>query len=295
MTFDKTAIETLARQLFAQHGLADWTFRWDTAKTRLGCCYYGPKQITLSLPNAQLNSHEVALDTLKHEIAHALTPKDGGHGKAWKLKAMELGCSPVRCADASVNTVKGNYRAQCPACGNEYHRHRPTVKTYYCPCNRARSRATLAASRLVFHHKDAIANPDLIPHRVIWLPEEKGSGLPTTIQRVRLANSPYLPADQMDERAYHCWLERELNQPDSPLFVEVTRLIEIIKQQILVLIHPDENIAQLFKSYLLYLATGDVKRFPSPPTSLHETEPSLPAIDFSVTPVLGVQGSLFDL
>lgn len=44
--------------------------------------------------HVQRDIYDDLLDTLLHEIAHALTPGDG-HGKLWQAKAMELGARPT--------------------------------------------------------------------------------------------------------------------------------------------------------------------------------------------------------
>jgi predicted SprT family Zn-dependent metalloprotease len=45
-------------------------------------------------------SEELITHIMKHEIAHVLTPEDGGHGPAWKAKCIELGIKPTRCTES---------------------------------------------------------------------------------------------------------------------------------------------------------------------------------------------------
>ena len=191
MIFDKTSLEKLAQQLLTEHGLSDWRFHWDKAKRRLGCCKYGPKIITLSLPNAQLNEKAVSIETLKHEIAHALTPDDGGHGVAWKRMARQLGCSAERCANQSVNVVKGEYRARCQACGQEFHLHRQTKKNCLCQCTRGEPQSVRAKYRLTFRHINDIRDPELVPCRIVIL--SNAEGIPSWHTQVLLATSLLLP------------------------------------------------------------------------------------------------------
>src|SRR4051794_7171378 len=90
------AARDLAITLMRQHGLSDWTFRFDHARRRFGSCRTRLKLITLSRPLTFLNDEPQVRDTILHEIAHSLTPGDG-HGPAWRRKCAEIGANPRRC------------------------------------------------------------------------------------------------------------------------------------------------------------------------------------------------------
>ena len=60
------------RRLLREHGLDDWTIVADRAKTRAGVCRFAKRQIGLSAPLTTLHSDDEVLDTILHEIAHAL-------------------------------------------------------------------------------------------------------------------------------------------------------------------------------------------------------------------------------
>ena len=136
--------QELARQLMRQHGLfeAGWRFRFDHARRRFGSCQYGPKLVTLSRPLTLLNGEPEVRDTLLHEIAHALTPRDG-HGPRWRAKCRELGARPVRCysGEAVVSPPRrlARYEWGCRACGWWVQRRRRTRRRYVC----GRCRGTL--------------------------------------------------------------------------------------------------------------------------------------------------------
>jgi hypothetical protein len=101
----------LAIQLMTNHGIVEqgWRFEFDNAKRRFGCCKYGSRRITLSLYLTELNNIDEVKNTILHEIAHALCPRQG-HNSVWKRKAIEIGCSGDRCYSSDkVETVKGNY------------------------------------------------------------------------------------------------------------------------------------------------------------------------------------------
>ena len=127
----------LAWELMRRHGLATagWRFGFDHARRRFGCCHYGRRLITLSRPLTLLNGEAEVLDTLLHEIAHALTP-GVGHGARWREKCCELGARPVRCytdeAVLSPPRRPPRYDWGCRACGWWVARHRRTRRRFVC-------------------------------------------------------------------------------------------------------------------------------------------------------------------
>lgn len=126
----------IAAHLLAQHGLASlgWRFGWDNARRRAGCCRYRQKLVSLSRHYVALNVVERpddVVDTILHEIAHALTfNRHGGavdaHGAEWKAEAARIGARPERCYDSSVIAMPpGRWQATCGLCKRTFRRHRP--------------------------------------------------------------------------------------------------------------------------------------------------------------------------
>ena len=72
-------ISHVAYQLFSQHGLENWSFRFDHAKSRAGMCDYSKKVISISRRYARTASQSQIKNTLLHEIAHALVGHSHGH------------------------------------------------------------------------------------------------------------------------------------------------------------------------------------------------------------------------
>ena len=105
------AIGTLARDLLAHHHLSQWSFQFDNATKRAGCCHYARQQISLSYEFAQQAADEEIRDTLLHEIAHALVGKEHQHDDVWRAKALEIGCSGRRCYDRQFTAPR--YIVQC--------------------------------------------------------------------------------------------------------------------------------------------------------------------------------------
>lgn len=102
-----TFFEKGARELLDAHGLRDWTFGWMRRRdpfSRAGQCNWKHKTIELQPTFAEVNSGYRVMQTLLHEIAHALKPRHG-HNKHWKRQARALGHSGERCY--SKNVVRG--------------------------------------------------------------------------------------------------------------------------------------------------------------------------------------------
>lgn len=126
-----------------KHGLTQrgWYGELDNAKRRFGQCRHGENVISLSSHLARLNSREQVLDTILHEIAHALVGPGHGHDAIWRRKCIEIGANPSRCYDANeVVKPPAKYVGTCPSCEWSMERHRLTQKAREgaCPrcCNR---------------------------------------------------------------------------------------------------------------------------------------------------------------
>jgi predicted SprT family Zn-dependent metalloprotease len=92
-------IAAQAKALFARHQLTGWSFQFDNGRKRAGCCNYGQRVISVSHEYARQASDEDITDTLLHEIAHALVGQSHGHDEVWRVQALALGCSGMRCHD----------------------------------------------------------------------------------------------------------------------------------------------------------------------------------------------------
>ena len=126
----------VGRRLLREHGLDDWTIVADRAKTRAGVCRFPRRQIGLSAPITRLHDEAEVLDTILHEIAHALVGPQHGHDAVWKAKALEIGCSGERCVSSDSPRVPGDWVGRCPA-GHEKSRHRAPARLMSCgECSR---------------------------------------------------------------------------------------------------------------------------------------------------------------
>ncbi len=111
-----------AWELMARHGLKKegWNFQTGNRKSALGVCKHHKKQIVLSdwfIWHEQSTKEEI-VDTLLHEIAHALCPGDK-HGKKWRETALAIGCNGKRTGYYD-NTDICKYIAVCSKCGQKH-------------------------------------------------------------------------------------------------------------------------------------------------------------------------------
>lgn len=125
-------IRRLAESLLAGYGLPDWTFAFNRRKRAMGMCYFTHKLIELSIYFVECNGRDEIVDTLLHEIAHALVGPGHGHDAVWKQKCLEIGAKPARFGNARMPV--GRWQAACGQCGKRFHRHRrpKRMRGWYC-------------------------------------------------------------------------------------------------------------------------------------------------------------------
>lgn len=130
-----------ANELMKKHGLIElgWRFEFDRANRRFGCCKYSVKKITLSQSLTELNNEENVIDTILHEIAHALVGYKHKHNHVWRSKALEIGCNGNRCySSIEVETPDAPYQAVCSGCNHihkKYRRPRAHIRTSCGHCS----------------------------------------------------------------------------------------------------------------------------------------------------------------
>ncbi len=130
---DKFEATTLARNLLDDYGLPGWAVKLNRNKRQLGVCKEHIKRIELSEHYVTRNSRELIIDTILHEIAHALVGVHHGHDAVWKEMCLKLGCTPKSC-DKTVDMPAGDWRADCPSCHKVFTRHRKpkSLRGFYC-------------------------------------------------------------------------------------------------------------------------------------------------------------------
>lgn len=104
-----------ARKLLDQFGLTDWSFKLGSYKRNLGRCYVRLKLISVSEWHATHDTTEQVMETVRHEIAHALVPEEKGHGPEWQQAAIRVGCKDIshKCTDPTLTRPLGQWYAIC--------------------------------------------------------------------------------------------------------------------------------------------------------------------------------------
>lgn len=130
-----------ARNLMQTHGLVNWKFIFDRAKTRAGCCNFTDKTISISkLFIASTSGNDGFRNTLLHEIAHALVGMDGGHGPEWKRVAIRIGCDGKRCFKNAFSECRFMVSCECGLVNVS--RHKICSRLLMRKCNVCKSKLT---------------------------------------------------------------------------------------------------------------------------------------------------------
>jgi predicted SprT family Zn-dependent metalloprotease len=126
-------VEKLAKELMTKFGVP-WTFEFDRANRRTGCCKHSTRTISLSYEYALRNDLDNIKNTILHEIAHAIAGPGAGHGPKWKEVCILVGARRERCCSESVDMPKGRWQATCKGCGHKFHKHQApkSINNRYC-------------------------------------------------------------------------------------------------------------------------------------------------------------------
>jgi len=113
-----------------------WVFSWMRSKRILGQVRTNStwKVIRISKAHAQHSEIEHIVDTIRHEVAHAMAIDLYGcydHGITWKQCAVACGANPERYA-CDVDMGVSKYTLTCPNCGDEVKKHRRPKRNQAC-------------------------------------------------------------------------------------------------------------------------------------------------------------------
>lgn len=168
---------TIVANKFQEHGLhnAGWRFRVNTRKSALGVCHYLTKTIELQRFHILNDSEESVVDTLLHEIAHALTP-GAKHSWTFKQKAYSIGCKSATCKSSNELVARplGRYAFPCLKCGHKHSwNRRPKHSHYICKKNNCGGRIQVRAAPTINNSLTqnkatglAVFFPSNIPHMI---------------------------------------------------------------------------------------------------------------------------------
>lgn len=96
----QTAIQMLRKEL-DKHGLENWSACLSTNESNwVGKCFGSPHfTIMLNAHHVDIHPESEIIDTIKHEVAHAIVGAEHGHDAVWEAKARELGCHCRPCIE----------------------------------------------------------------------------------------------------------------------------------------------------------------------------------------------------
>lgn len=117
-------------QKMQEHGLVEWRYVRNNRMTQTaGRCKRFYKVIELAGWLLDHNTEGEIMQTLLHEIAHALTPGHG-HDRVWKAKCVEIGGKGLTYYNQGDRTVVNpnkertrsskTYRVECQGCGYDF-------------------------------------------------------------------------------------------------------------------------------------------------------------------------------
>lgn len=87
-------LKIACREIYSIPELQDWKVEVRPLDSAKGLCHYSKQTIRLDTKYAISTHIKYLLNTIRHEIAHALTPYDS-HGELWERTAKALGCEEL--------------------------------------------------------------------------------------------------------------------------------------------------------------------------------------------------------
>lgn len=122
MNFDKAKI--IASDLINYY-TPNHTIKWNFDSMYAGTCDHGIDTISFSRQFTEISDESEFINTVLHEIAHALVGPKHNHDIFWKNMAKEIGCDAEQFYNAKDTLAPRKamkskiLKAKCPYCGNE--------------------------------------------------------------------------------------------------------------------------------------------------------------------------------
>lgn len=168
---DRHTASTRCREELNRHGLKDWGVMITTNPDLpfLGKCMYKDKKIVLNAFHIDIHPDAEVIDTILHEVAHALCPLQG-HNDVWATKAREIGCTntfPCSHLDLPahvIDAIRSGHMVEVEVEEKEVVqivrnvKHTVTRLQDMCPDCLALGKKTVAKEKFAFEHIDKDGN-----------------------------------------------------------------------------------------------------------------------------------------
>lgn len=101
---NRSEASQLCRDLLKEYNLSGWhvVLNIDSRVRFLGLCDHSSKTIILNAIAIDVHPNVEVIDTIRHEVAHAIVGAGYGHSQTWMDKAIELGATPVACSSMGI-------------------------------------------------------------------------------------------------------------------------------------------------------------------------------------------------
>ncbi|WNN94168.1 SprT-like protease [Gordonia phage Elinal] len=144
---DRTDVRDLFDAMTSVLELHGWRLKFDNARKRAGQCNYSARTISMSAPMLEVRSFADSVETLTHELAHALTPGHN-HDHTWKQMHRDMGGNGKTRYDMDDDTraravASAKYIGTCSH-GKQFGRQRAPQahQRHVCRCPEGRSTVT---------------------------------------------------------------------------------------------------------------------------------------------------------
>lgn len=128
-------LEQSTLKLLAEHGINGWVVSFDNAEGRAGRCNFTEQRISYSVLFMLTATPEERRNTVLHEVAHAVTGPNRGHGAEWEANFVALGGNGSAVAYASSESYtedRYSWIGVCPTCGDRTGFHEAPEDVWGC-------------------------------------------------------------------------------------------------------------------------------------------------------------------
>lgn len=132
----RNEIYSNARRLMDENGLQAWSIAFDRSKRRGGLCIHARRTLQFGEAVLAVMSDEQCINTITHEIAHAMVGPGHQHDGTWQRQHRALGGNGERCHDT---VVPGRWQGVCPN-GHTMNRHAKSDKMFRGSCGQCSRR-----------------------------------------------------------------------------------------------------------------------------------------------------------